>query len=152
MVVDSEWTDDDDMQVHIASLTPAHPTFIGLRFLGLMRSASDRALQMVDVVTPESRSSWGDFTQAERFLDSLGEISMVTIVKGTVDAPDVVWIPLVPTTPDRWHPGLPEDVSAWITVIRRPSLGGWRVHHLGDEVEDCPRERGSTATGKHDSR
>ncbi|HET6391582.1 MAG TPA: hypothetical protein VFG13_02055 [Blastococcus sp.] len=72
------------------------------------------------VVTPESWRWWGDFGRAAALLPGCG---MASEAMSSTD-PDVVYLSFRPRTGD--------VVTA--TLVRRPRLGGWRVHALGEQV------------------
>jgi hypothetical protein len=95
------------------------------------------------VVTPESWPGWGDFRRAAAYLPGYGMGSTVT---PSVDDPDVVYVRFLRDTGEAV--GAPADaVPAGdiliATLVRRPRLGGWRIHALGDYVrpEHVPHDR-----------
>ncbi len=75
------------------------------------------------VVTPESWRWWGDFGRAAALLPGCG---MAPEAIPSADDPDVVYLSYLPETGDA-------DVVV-ATLVRRPRLGGWRVHALGERV------------------
>ena len=82
------------------------------------------------VVTPESWRWWGDFGRAAALLPGCG---MAAEAIPAADDPDVVYL--------TFRSGTGDDVMA--TLVRRPRLGGWRVHALGERVrsEHVPHDR-----------
>lgn len=90
--------------------------------------------QLGPLVTPESLDGWGDFTVAQ------AELRDRILVGPGLNWDEVVYIyaPTAPGDPD----AIPDTASAVITVVHRPSLGGWRVHAGGDFVlpDDVPRD------------
>jgi len=86
------------------------------------------------IVTPESWSRWGDFSRAAELLPAYGMASEAT---PSVDDPDVVYITYLRETGETTGPPsnmvLVGDIVI-ATLVRRPRLGGWRVHALGDYV------------------
>jgi hypothetical protein len=86
------------------------------------------------IVTPESWRGWGDFGQPAALLRDYGMVAEVT---PSVDDPDVVYLTYLRETGD--PTGLAPNMVlvgdiAIATLVRRPRLGGWRVHALGDYV------------------
>ena len=83
------------------------------------------------VVTPESWRWWGDFARVAALLPGRG---MGAQVCPSDDDPDVVYLPFGADDGA-------EDVVA--TLVRRPRLGGWRVHALGEPVrpDHVPHDR-----------
>jgi hypothetical protein len=141
---EGKWTDHDDVMVHLASLTPAHPTYVGTRFFAALVADPVNLTYLGAHVTPESRPKWGDFSDASGFVRDLSNPGVLSIVRGYPHAMDVAWIVVIEQSDGRWHDGLPaeKDAIAYLTMVKRPSLGGWLVHHLGDELplKDVPRE------------
>jgi hypothetical protein len=84
------------------------------------------------VVTPESWRWWGDFRRAAAVLPGCG---MASEAVPSADNPDVVYLSYRPDTGER------DAVTA--TLVRRPRLGGWRVHALGEQVrpDHVPHDR-----------
>ena len=82
------------------------------------------------VVTPESWRWWGDFGRAAALLPGCG---MAAEAVPAADDPDVVYL--------AFRSGPDDDVMA--TLVRRPRLGGWRVHSLGEQVrpDHVPHDR-----------
>jgi hypothetical protein len=83
------------------------------------------------VVTPESWRWWDDFGRAAALLAGCGMGSTAVLA---VDDPDVAYLGFRPDTGEG-------GVTA--TLVRRPRLGGWRVHALGEQVrpDHVPHDR-----------
>ncbi|MGY1804207.1 hypothetical protein ACI78T_13105 [Blastococcus sp. SYSU D00922] len=81
------------------------------------------------VVTPESWRWWGAFDRAAALLPACG---MAHEVLPALDDPEVAYLGFRSES---------DDVVA--TLVRRPRLGGWRVHALGEPVrpEHVPHDR-----------
>jgi hypothetical protein len=78
------------------------------------------------LISPESQDEWGDFSDVAVNLDAYyvwGDGAEREV------APGVVEVRLACDD----GAGLAEDAPI-LTLVRRPSLGGWVVHHLGDHV------------------
>jgi hypothetical protein len=95
------------------------------------------------IVTPESWSGWGNFGRAAALLPGYGMASEAT---PSVDDPDVVYITYLRDTGETTGPPanmvLVGDIVIG-TLVRRPRLGGWRMHALGDYVrpEHVPHDQ-----------
>jgi hypothetical protein len=97
------------------------------------------------VVTPESWGAWGGFSRAAALLPAYGMAPRAT---PSVDDPDVVYVRYLRDTGEA-HRAPSEAVLVGdivvATLVHRPSLGGWRVHALGDFVrpERVPHDVGN---------
>jgi hypothetical protein len=94
------------------------------------------------IVTPESWAGWGSFGLAAGLLPGYGMASEVT---PSVD-PDVVYVTYLREIGE--SPRAPSDMVLIAdvvigTLVRRPRLGGWRLHALGDYVrpDHVPHDR-----------
>ena len=94
------------------------------------------------IVTPESWAGWGNFGLPAGLLPGYGMASEVT---PSVD-PDVVYVTYLRETGE--SPGAPSDMVligdvVIGTLVRRPRLGGWRLHALGDYLrpDQVPHDR-----------
>jgi hypothetical protein len=151
---DERWTDEDDTRLHVAGLTEVHPTFTAMHFLSALGQLPGSSNYLGSKVTPESRAWWGDFSAAAGFIDSLNQPGIISIVRGFPDALDVAWVLIIENDDrGRWHDGLPTNDAAvaYFTMVNRPSLGGWRVHHIGDEIELALVPRDPATTSKNES-
>ena len=139
------------MRLHVAGLTEVHPTLTAIHFLSALGQLPGSSNYLASKVTPESRAWWGDFSAAAGFVDSLNQPGIISIVRGSLDALDVAWVLIIEHV-DRggWHEGLPANDAAvaYFTMVNRPSLGGWRVHHVGDEIDIALVPRDPEAIGE----
>jgi hypothetical protein len=95
------------------------------------------------VVTPESWPGWHDFGRAAALLPGYGMAHEAT---PSVDDPDVVYVRFLRDTGETQRaPSATVLVGDIViaTLVRRPRLGGWRIHALGDYVrpEHVPHDR-----------
>jgi hypothetical protein len=93
------------------------------------------------IVTPESRHAWGDFAEVAEDLRGCG---MTSRANPAVSDEDVVYVKYVsdPGVTLRATTDVVMNVRAVATLVRRPGLGGWRVHAVGDYLrpEEVPRD------------
>lgn len=106
------------------------------------------------VVTPESWPGWDGFQRAAALLIGYGMASAVT---PSVDDPDVAYVRFIRDTGEEVRPPSDAILAGDIviaTLVRRPRLGGWRVHALGDYIrpERVPHDRqGGPRDGRQES-
>lgn len=140
------------MQVHVAGLSEVHPTYTAIHFMNALPQLPRSLDYLASKVTPESRPTWGDFNEASGFFDALSEPGIVSIVRAFPNALDVAWVLIVEDVGSGgWQDGLPADdlAVAYFTMVNRPPLGGWLVHHLGDKIDisQVPRELANVPDG-----
>lgn len=123
---------------------PDNPVTVGAVFWTAATEPDGPDLTILSVVvTPESWPGWGGF---HRVADLLPRYGMAHQVTPSVDDPDVVYLRYLRETGEASQP--PSDAvlvgdMVIATLVRRPRLGGWRVHALGDYVrpEKVPHDR-----------
>ncbi len=123
---------------------PDNPVTVGAVFWTAVTEPDGPDLDVLSiVVTPESWWGWGDFSRAAALLPGYGMAPRAT---PSVDDPDVVYVRYLRDTGET-HPASSDDVLVGDivigTLVRRPRLGGWRIHALGDYVrpEHVPHDR-----------
>lgn len=105
---------------------PGNPVTVGAVFWTAVTDPDGPDLDVLGiVVTPESWPHWQGFHRAATLLPGCGMASTGTPSPGD---PDVVYLTF---TPEEGEEG--DDVLV-ATLVRRPRLGGWRVHALGGPV------------------
>jgi len=123
---------------------PDNPVTVGAVFWTAVTEPEGPDLAILSiVVTPESWPGWHDFTRAAALLPGYGMAHEATPAVGD---PDVVYVRYLRDTGEAHRP--PSDTVlvgdiVIATLVRRPRLGGWRVHALGDYVrpEHVPHDR-----------
>lgn len=88
---------------------------------------------MLTLVTPESASQWGDFSEIGRLLAGCG---MTTRANRAVGDPDVVYVKYL-SDPEHNMQSLEDQIislRAVATLVWRPEHGRWLVHGVGDYV------------------
>ncbi len=129
---------------------PDNPVTVGAVFWTAVTEPDGPDVDILSVVvTPESWPWWGDFGRAAALLPDYGMAHQVT---PSVDDPDVVYVRYLRDTGETVR--VPSD-SVLVgdiliaTLVRRPRLGGWRVHALGDYVrpEHVPHDAGTGKQG-----
>jgi hypothetical protein len=109
---------------------PDNPVTVGAVFWTAVTDPDGPDVDVLSiVVTPESWPHWSGFSRAAALLPGYGMAHEVSPAAGD---PDVVYL-RYPRDESFSASVLPADVVV-ATLVRRPSLGGWRVHALGDHV------------------
>jgi len=141
---DLAWTDDDDASLHLAVAATegrANPLNVAAWFFhALLLEPLDRH-ELAILVTPESRESWGDFSEAAQGLQSIRAPGLHARALYDPNAEDVAYVGIVQ---DVAVSRVVEDapLALVITLVRRSELGGWLVHAMGGAigpVEVLPR-------------
>jgi hypothetical protein len=103
---------------------PDNPVTVGAVFWTAVTDPDGPDLEVLSiVVTPESWPYWGDFRRAAALLPGFG---MAHRTDPAVGDPGVAYLTYSRETDE-------SDVVV-ATLVRRPRLGGWRVHALGEAV------------------
>ena len=114
---------------------PENPVTVGAVFWTAVTDPDGPDVEVLDiVVTPESRSHWHGFDRAAALLPGYG---MAHQVAPAVGDPDVVYVRYLRDSDEPLRAPSDSVLVGDIviaTLVRRPSLGGWRVHALGDYV------------------
>jgi hypothetical protein len=105
----------------------------------------EHLVAMLSQVTPESRANWGDMSEAVealRQLESPGRTLSVTEATGD---PDVVYYPIF-DSPEGFvrEQGDISETPFLVTLVKRPSAGGWKIHAAGGgyvHPERVPHDR-----------
>lgn len=88
--------------------------------------------QILTLTTPESRATWGDFTDAAHMVLGTG---VATSVRPSSD-PDVCYLKLhlLPAGSSYYVQG--DDMSGtFLTLVWRPERGMWLIHQLGPPAD-----------------
>lgn len=142
-----EWQHDPrlrpvDTSAALAALgpdVPSNPVAVGKRFLDAVTDHAGPQVHVLrELVTPESRATWGDFRRTAQQLAGCGMTSKAEPAAGT---DQIVYVRYV-SSPDyslRSEGEVPIMARAIGTMVYRPDLGGWKVHSVG--TERIPPER-----------
>lgn len=134
---EEQWTGHDDVEFRFHALPDAHPANVVRAFVGVLWDDAATAAELAQYVTPESLSQWSDFGTVRNFVrDDIG-VAIGSNALRAVGAPDVTFVKLVPDDEDepQFHPVPRQDVRAWVTLVWRPELGGWRLHAIGEQLD-----------------
>jgi len=139
------WSEEDDAAVAYDSLPHWHPSVFVDTFRTCIKDPIGSNLELARraFITPESESTWGDFSQARRVFALGLKISMRPL--WAIDAPDVTCVRLVET--DRFFvPGDLVPATSHATLVWRPEIAivpgsSWRIHAIRQPVHpiDLPR-------------
>lgn len=127
---DDTWTERDDVHRHFDALPEGHPARV-VRAFQVLAMVDDYSIEeLTQLVTPESRGCWGDFsTEHQYFADQAFAISVGAYRH--VGAEDVAYVTLSPDTGEYYQEGGLTGEVAHVTLVWRPELGGWRIDQLG---------------------
>jgi hypothetical protein len=122
---------------------PDNPVTVAAAFWTAVTEPDGPNLDVLSIiVTPESWAGWGNFGLAAGLLPGYGMASEAT----PSDDPDVVYVTYLREIGE--SPRAPSDMVligdvVIGTLVRRPRLGGWRLHALGDYVrpDHVPHDR-----------
>lgn len=133
------WTDEDDALLTYESLPGWHPAlFVHVFLSGLATMKPEDSAGLAGAfVTPESITSWGDFSRARAIFASGLKIS-TTALYG-IGAPDVAYVRLVETSQHLNHDIDAVPATMHVTLVWRPEISvvpdsGWRIHDIGEMV------------------
>jgi hypothetical protein len=134
------WTDEDDALVTYESLPEWHPAlFVDVFRMGLARVEPEESSWLTEAfVTPESITSWGDFSRA-RTIFAVG-LKISTTARYGIGAPDVAYVRLVETSQHLNHDVDAVPATIHVTLVWRPEIAvvpnsSWRVHAVGEMVD-----------------
>lgn len=132
-MTDESWSDLDDAELRFQSLDEQHPAKVATAFVHLVLTEPMHSDIAAEFVTPEKLSDWGDFSTARSFfLDQALAISTRSLrARNNLD---VAYVKLVPDNGTYFSDGPRQDFAAWVTLVWRPELGGWRIHAFGDPI------------------
>lgn len=122
---------------------PENPVSVGAAFLAALSTPGGPDLATLQlIVTPESWPAWGDFRAVA---EGLADCGMTSQANRSEDDPDVVYVKYVTDHDGVTYQAQEEMVMmlrAVGTMVHRPSLGGWRLHAVGDYVlpEQVPHD------------
>lgn len=129
-----DWTETDSAYVNWEALPEGHPARVVRAFNDAAWSDPIPVSLLASMVTPEVRADWGDFSSAaEFFRQGVGLGLNLRYVEGVRD---VVYVKLIKdinvATVVR-----SEDVAplAYVTLVWRSELQGWRIHRIGEPAE-----------------
>ena len=124
-------------------VTPAGTVDLFLAALRLDANECRTVLQRI--TTPESWDAWGDFAEAQAMLADIDEDLAIQSI-GARPEPDVAYIGIMrnPSGETYYVDGdVPMNAVLIVSLVDRPSLGGWRVHSFGKgywPADDLPRD------------
>jgi hypothetical protein len=87
-----------------------------------------------NLTTPESWPAWGDYTEAQDYLRSLGpDWGVGDTGERAAGDDNVCYIAVMRNVPENLYADgeIAIQAAAIITLVNRPSRGGWLVHGIG---------------------
>jgi len=143
---EDSWTDLDQAQFIFEALAKDHPSRVVTAFNDLFHTEDPFVEILKLFVTPESESDWGDFSDGSRFFRDQ-DIAISTRALRHKGALDVAYVKLVPDDGVYLTEVPRQDALAYVTLIWRPDLGGWRIHRIG--MPAAPRDLPRTDHGSN---
>lgn len=150
-----EWrrplTDEDAPKV-LPPDDPENSVFIGIMFCNALAERRKYQTALGNLVTPESKSAWGDFSAAADYLASIEDHAYGSFTNAAHDAPDVQYFKILRNVQESYQvlDDQPVIVAAVLTLVWRPEHGRWMVHSIGEPLlpEQLPRSApGQTPKG-----
>jgi hypothetical protein len=136
---EDKWTAFDDEQVQMEAMGLHHPLTVALEFARELAEEEDNAEWLAQLVTPESRESWGDFTSAKRAYRLINQPGFGSRVNRPKGASDVGYFKILSGVAEGFDVNQAGEtmVPAMITLVWRPEAGPadkrgmWLVHGFG---------------------
>lgn len=125
----------------------AVPANVAELFLVLLQK--DQVLNLEDFVTPESESTWGDFTSAKAFLEGVTNPALVRPAEVHSLAKDIAFVGLISSV-EAFVVETKEDedirfAKGFVTLVWRPEFNRWMVSKLGlqrQQIHEIARSEG----------
>jgi len=117
------------------------PAVIGVNFIRALADTDESQDILTKVVTPESLTSWGDFTSAANFLNSIENWGVGSMPTPSVADPEVVYMTILSGVTQSFRAVGEQMVmpAGVVTLVWRLQYGMWMVHAIGDDY--FPAER-----------
>ncbi|WP_249644399.1 hypothetical protein [Nocardia sputi] len=99
------------------------------------------------LVSPETRDSWGDFTEAARDLGAIEDAGFGSLVNRAPGVEDVAYFKILGGVSESYQVTSSRmvEVASIITMVRHPGSERWMVHSMGHAVS--PEDVYSQRTG-----
>lgn len=117
--------------------------------LFLMLIQNSQLTELDDFVTPESENGWGEFTEAQTFLNSITNPAIVRPAEIHSLADDVAYVGLL-SSAEKYVVESEEDegirfASGFVTLVWRPEFNRWMVSKFGlqrQQIHEIARSDG----------
>lgn len=142
---EARWTSFDTEQVKMTAMGARHPLTTALAFMAALDDPVSNLDLLGNLVTPESRKNWGDFSAVKAMLDAIDEPGYGSIVNRRPGVPDVGYFKILSGISKAYEVTEVRDVMlpAMVTLVWRPEAraeflpvpGMWLVHQIGEPAE-----------------
>jgi hypothetical protein len=109
---------------------------VAFYFLSALSGDKNKVEQLPDLVTPESRASWGKFRRARMTLARIPDWGLLMTGEAAIDDDSVRYHGILANTVTG-KVG-PDDrivvAESILTLVWRPEFGRWMVHHMGERI------------------
>lgn len=153
------WTALDTEQVKMAAMGVRHPLTTAFAFMQALEDPGANLELLTNLVTPESRTHWGDFSRTKAALAAIEQPGYGSTVNRRPGAPDVGYFKILSGVNKAYE--VTEEkmvmIPAMVTLVWRPEAGGeflpergmWLVHQFGAPAE--PEELAHVRTSPGDA-
>lgn len=141
---------DEEARLSAIRFDPTDPYAVAVLFLQCLEDHHQYLNALENLITPESRNAWGDFSEAAAILASIEDYAVGSKPEPAFGDPHVCYANVLRGVTTSFEV-IEEQLimaAAAITLVWRPELlGMWRVHAFGagtvppDLVPHSPRER-----------
>lgn len=139
------WTEADDVQLAFHALADDHPVNVVRSFVATLLDDTSSLAEIASHVTPESLPGWGSFEFAAVFVREAEGVGVAIANRAlrAIGASDVTFVKLVPDVQKPVFSPVIVEPLAWVVLVWRPELGGWRIHSIGPQVDPTSLPRTS---------
>ncbi len=139
-----DWTTNDP-SLYLPEQSTRDPNFVAMCFLAAVRWPEGSEDMLERLVTPQSRPSWGDFSDVISYVGSMREPGASTKHSRGAEARDVAYVSLLSGVGDGYvlpsgSPLVSDDV---LTLVWHQDADSWLVASLGTFVPVAKLERPS---------
>ncbi len=131
--VSEKWTSRDDRLFAFDALPPGHPIRVVTQFFSRVLAGAGDVFELGQMVTPESRDSWGDdFALTREIFETVEDYAFGSHAETAEGAVDVAYVKMFLGVKEGYTSQGGEILRAKIfTLVWRPELDGWRIHAYG---------------------
>lgn len=131
--------------VKMEAMGAKHPLTTAFAFMNALDDPAANIVLLSNLVTPESRHRWGDFTATKAMLDEIDQPGYGSTVNRRPGAPDVGYFKILSGVSHGYE--VTEEkavmIPAMVTLVWRPEAGEgilpepgmWLVHQIGEAAD-----------------
>ncbi len=133
---------DEEGSASLPEFSLQDPTVVGTMFVRALGNPRENFNALSQFATPESLSSFGNFTSAADLLESIGDWGFSPKDRRALGDDAVAYFEIHRGVPQSYEVLDPQPMmpAAVLTLVWRPEFGRWMVHAIGAYVrpEDVP--------------